>query len=306
MPAPLPIRIFLASPGDVADERALAFSVLEQLQYDLLLRGKIAVEAVAWDKLGTDTPMLVTLTPQEAIKRGLPKPSGCDIMVVIFWSRMGMPLPANWAKPDGSPYLSGTEWEYFDAVGAARESDKPAVLVYRRTERVSLYPDDPEFAQKHRQWQLVETFFESLRNPDGSIRGGVNAYTTPSEFREKLGGHLRDLIARLLKAAEPDELVSSAEPTPPPSEPPLWQGSPFPGLRAFTPDDAPIFFGRERETDELIDRLGQGNPYHCRGGGLGFGQIVAGGRGSAGATGGQRRARQSRLASGALYAGRVR
>jgi hypothetical protein len=34
-----------------------------------------------------------------------------------------------------------------------------------------------------------------------------------------------------------------------------WQGSPFPGLRAFTPHDAPIYFGRGRETDELLARL---------------------------------------------------
>ena len=38
---------------------------------------------------------------------------------------------------------------------------------------------------------------------------------------------------------------------------PRWQGSPFPGLRAFTTADAPIFFGRERETDELIRKVEQ-------------------------------------------------
>ncbi|MCP5091110.1 MAG: ATP-binding protein, partial [Gammaproteobacteria bacterium] len=37
--------------------------------------------------------------------------------------------------------------------------------------------------------------------------------------------------------------------------PPLWEGSPFPGLRPFTLKDAPIFFGRGRETDNLISRL---------------------------------------------------
>ncbi|MGH9455461.1 MAG: hypothetical protein ACRD2O_15990, partial [Terriglobia bacterium] len=33
------------------------------------------------------------------------------------------------------------------------------------------------------------------------------------------------------------------------------RGSPFPGLRAFTDRDAPIFFRRGRETDELVDRI---------------------------------------------------
>ena len=46
--------------------------------------------------------------------------------------------------------------------------------------------------------------------------------------------------------------------TPPPataSSSPSWSGSPFPGLRAFTPADAPIFFGRDRETDFLVAKL---------------------------------------------------
>jgi hypothetical protein len=38
----------------------------------LLWRGRITVETVAWDKPGAGTPMLATLTPQEAIKQSLP------------------------------------------------------------------------------------------------------------------------------------------------------------------------------------------------------------------------------------------
>jgi len=36
-----------------------------------------------------------------------------------------------------------------------------------------------------------------------------------------------------------------------------WQGSPFPGLRHFTPADAMIFFGRNQETAELLARVQQ-------------------------------------------------
>lgn len=35
-----------------------------------------------------------SVTPQETIKQGLPKPSECDIVSVIFWSRLGTPLPS--------------------------------------------------------------------------------------------------------------------------------------------------------------------------------------------------------------------
>ena len=44
--------------------------------------------------------------------------------------------------------------------------------------------------------------------------------------------------------------TTASEPTRPP-----WNGSPFPGLRAFTRDDGPILFGRHRETEQLVDQL---------------------------------------------------
>ena len=95
-------------------------------------------EIVAWDQPGAGVPMLATLTPQAAIAAGLPRPSQCDVVVAIFWSRMGTPLPDEYRKPDGTAYLSGTEWEYLDALGASERCGKPAILVYRRTEKCLL------------------------------------------------------------------------------------------------------------------------------------------------------------------------
>ncbi len=255
LPSPLHLRVFLASPGDVADERALALKVLEQLQYDPLLRGRITVETVAWDKPGAGAPMLATLTPQAAIAQGLPKPSQCDILIVILWSRIGTPLPAEWQKPDGSPYLSGTEWEYHDALQAAEQNGRPAILVYRRDEEPSFKPSDPHFLEKYQQWQQVEQFFAAFQAPDGSIQRGYNPYDTPATFSRQLDLHLRELIRRRLDSHATPVVTEMARPATPIEKLPLWEGSPFPGLRAFTPQDAPIFFGRGRETDELIRKL---------------------------------------------------
>src|SRR5512147_1320397 len=201
--SPQPLRAFLASPGDVADERALALGVLEQLQYDPLLRGRITIETVAWDKPGAGTPMLATMTPQEAIKKGLPTPADCDIVIVIFWSRIGTPLPVDWKKPDGSGYLSGTEWEYLHALEAAERQGKPEVLVYRRTEKIVLDPDDLAFDEKSWQWKLVKQFFHEFENLDGSLRRGYNPYSTPEAFREQLNLHLRALVRELLEREAP-------------------------------------------------------------------------------------------------------
>ena len=114
---PQHLRVFLASPGDVADERALARHLLkDELPYDPLLRGRVTFDVVSWDDPATPTPMPARLTPQEAVIQFETKPSECDIVIVVLWSRLGTHLDlSKFQKANGEPYLSGTEWEYEDA-----------------------------------------------------------------------------------------------------------------------------------------------------------------------------------------------
>ncbi len=247
------LRVFLASPGDVNEERKVAQEVLDMLQYDLLFKPGVSLQIVAWDKPGNDTPMRVTLTPQTAIKQGLPLPSQCDIVLVLFWGRMGTPLPfPEYQKEDGSPYLSGTEWEFWEALKGERTSGSPITLVYRRTEppRINI-TDRNQVAQFYK----VQDFFEQFRDKTtGALLAGINEYSDPENLRVKLTNHLRTIIYRLIseEQVEPEE---SKPPVPPIAQAPRWQGSPFPGLRAFSEADAPIFFGRGIETGELVKRL---------------------------------------------------
>jgi HEAT repeat protein len=249
---PRHIRVFLASPGDVLDEREIAHAVLDDIPYDPLLRGRVTIEEVAWDKKGAGAPILAGLTPQDSIAAGLPRPSDCDIVVVIFWSRMGTPLPPAYVKPDGTRYESGTEWEYHDALASFRQSGSPYVLLYRRTEPVLLDPDQPNFDERADQRRRVRVFFDSLRNEDGSARDGYTAYEKPAEFREKLEHDIKSLLARILTVPNDPRAEESNAPAPE-----LWHGSPFPGLRPFTAADAPIFHGRDREIDSLVARIGE-------------------------------------------------
>jgi hypothetical protein len=163
MHAPRLFRIFLSSPGDVSEERQLARKVIkEELPVDPFLRGRVALDVVSWDDPGAPVPMLAHLTPQEAVDRGLPKPSECDFVVVILWGRFGSPLEDSRRKPDGERYLSGTEWEYEDAVSA---KPAPEILIYRRTEKVFLDADDPELDAKREQRERVKKFFAQFRPP---------------------------------------------------------------------------------------------------------------------------------------------
>ena len=68
-------------------------------------------------------------------------PSQCDVVVGIFWAPMGSPLPVEkYQKADGSPFLSGTEYELEDAFSANRFPD---VLLYRRSEEPRSGARDP-------------------------------------------------------------------------------------------------------------------------------------------------------------------
>ena len=187
-----PLTIFLSSPGDVAEERRLARKVLQRLQRTPLLKGKVDIDVVSWDDPDAPAPMFATLTPQEAVNRGLPKPSECDLTVVILWSRMGTPLSKP-PKADGSRYLSGTEWEYEDAVNAG----KP-VLLYRRTSDPQVSLRDPDLQEKLKQQDLVDQFFERFKSPDGTLTGDYTTYETPSELEKRLAqdveSYLRDQL----------------------------------------------------------------------------------------------------------------
>jgi len=110
------LHIFLSPPGDVSHERQLAREAIDQLESENAYKDLLKLEVVAWDKPGVDTAMPAQLEPQEAINEGLKNPSECNLIIVIYWSRMGTPLSEKYRKPGGSRYRSGTEYEFIDAM----------------------------------------------------------------------------------------------------------------------------------------------------------------------------------------------
>jgi hypothetical protein len=204
------LRLFLSSPGDVSDERTFAQQVIEQeLPKEPLLRGQVTCEVVRWDDPSAPVAMSANLTPQEAVNRGLPLPSACDVVIVILWSRLGTPLPAEFKKPDGTSYLSGTEWEYENAITA---KPPPQVLVYRRTAKLALDPGDEDFDAKVDQMRRVQKFFDGFEGPDGTLRRSYNKYETPQQFRDLLRSHLHAYIDGRLKEIAPTQLAKVPPP----------------------------------------------------------------------------------------------
>ncbi|HEY3485639.1 MAG TPA: HEAT repeat domain-containing protein, partial [Ilumatobacteraceae bacterium] len=246
------LRVFLASPGDVNEERALVYDVVEKLRYERSIASVATVDVVAWDDPAGGVPLLANETPQQTIDNALVSPADCDIVVVVLWNRLGTPMPSDHpAAAMDRPPRSGTEYEFRLAADAANVNGRPKILVYRRTQGLYLPPQisRDERDALLRQVDLVVDFFESL-GPEGGSHRGFNTYERPDDFQRIVEAHLRTLLHELVGELDPTTSSTSHI-----ERGELWEGSPFPGLRSFTPADRPIFFGRGRETSQIVDRL---------------------------------------------------
>lgn len=197
MPAePRLLQVFISSPGDVFQEREIARDIIANFTRDHpLLQTEVHLKPIMWDE---SVYLSAVESPQITVNRSLARPSRCDIVVVIFWSRMGSPLPIeSFQKPDKSPYLSGTEWEYEDAFWAAKKWGLPELLVYWRK------PPNP--SESPIQLARIERFFQAFRTPSGVSNFGWNEYRDPDEFHRKFTGHLEKVVLEVLNRPDPRE-----------------------------------------------------------------------------------------------------
>src|SRR5580700_5572499 len=123
---PQRLRIFVSSPADVPNERLRADLIVDKLTQDY---GRFfAIESYRWEH----EAMLASAHFQDAIE----PPSEFDIVVLVLWSRLGTPLPEKTAEReyrgiDGRAPVTGTEWEYEEALKVAREKKAPDLLAFR-------------------------------------------------------------------------------------------------------------------------------------------------------------------------------
>ena len=143
------IRIFISSPGDVADERDRARQVIESLRRRYADR--FLLKPVLWEEL----PLQANMSFQQGIDLLLSKEHAIDIAVFILWSRLGSPLGPLIRKPDGSEYRSGTERELDLMLEARKKSSdsRPALMVYVRQDEIS-FDDDRLIAPSPRKLRI--------------------------------------------------------------------------------------------------------------------------------------------------------
>ena len=232
------VRIFVSSPGDVAEERTKAREIFDRLQGEF--SGALEVLPYFWEH----EPLLAHTDPQSQIE----PPSTFDLFVCLLWARLGTRLhPGLHRKPDGSGYASGTEQELLDALEGFHKSGAPEVIIYRRNGEPPI-PTSPKGAGERvlNQFYALQTFIANLTEKDGYFVATTNSYKGLDQFEAKFEGDMRKVLRRYV----PDG-VSGAR-----NVPKTWEnGTPFRGLRHFDFEHAPIFFGRTRDIGDILEAL---------------------------------------------------
>jgi hypothetical protein len=60
----------------------------------------------------------------------------------MLWPRVGLPLPEQFQRNDGSAGITDTEWEYQFAARAFAERGKPKINFYRKLAPIQVSLDD--------------------------------------------------------------------------------------------------------------------------------------------------------------------
>jgi WD40 repeat protein len=240
---PTLLRIFISSPGDVIPERRRAQLVIEKLakKYNRFF----TIEAVLWEV----EPMLASGHFQDQI---IP-PSETDTLLLIVWSRLGTPLPSQtetrqYRGIDGRTPVTGTEWEFEDALAAQKRRGAPDVLAYRKqTDPTVSLRDTAAKAAAEEQWDKLNLFWNRWFVNKGQFIAAFSEFDDLDGFESKLEADLQILIDRRIQAHFSGGQQASG---------PTWLvGSPFRGLEVYRIEHAPIFFGRSAMTKAAVEQL---------------------------------------------------
>ncbi|HKH45447.1 MAG TPA: ATP-binding protein, partial [Thermoanaerobaculia bacterium] len=204
--------------------------------------GRVDLQSYFWEH----EPMRATRDFQDQI----PPPSTFDVVLCILWSRLGSRLHAKHNRADGTPYLSGTEYEFEDAAAAALRHGVPRLLVYFNKTSKTIPAEPVEVRQQmSAQFDALRAFEKRwfIDHAENTLKAAFHTYTDLGRFEEMVETHLRRLLTDHLAQDDGSGGTTSV---------PIWTaGSPFRGLEPFEFEHEAIFFGRTRAIGEILEAL---------------------------------------------------
>jgi YgiT-type zinc finger domain-containing protein len=177
------LRIFVASPGDVKEERERLHAVAAELNRSGNVADQLGVtlEVLDWrdvsPKMGRPEKVILDELPVER----------WDFFVGVLWLRFGLPPGAS-DPQTGKPYDSGTEEEFALAYRSWLKNGRPQIFFYRCKRQ----PDDLDGIDLD-QYKKVKLFFTNFDN-DKQHPGLYKTFQTDEDFVQ----HVRDDLIKSL------------------------------------------------------------------------------------------------------------
>ena len=187
------ISVFIASPGDVTNERTIAHDAVLAVSRRMGTALGFMLDPVRWDTHALKDGV----RPQATINQHV---RDCDIFVGILWSRFGTPT---------SVAESGTEEEFTIAEATRRETgDRPTIWTFFSNAR----PDPKPLRTPGglEQWRKVCEFRARYESPEAEAPWFVTTYEDVVEFERTLRELLVQWCAQRFGAA-PASMVGEPE-----------------------------------------------------------------------------------------------
>ncbi|MGJ3247782.1 MAG: DUF4062 domain-containing protein [Elainellaceae cyanobacterium] len=162
------LRVLIASPGDVQQERQAIPEVIAAWNAANSLERAVIIEPVKWESHAV--PGLYG-RPQGMINDQLV--NICDFLVGVFWTRLGT---------DTGVAPSGTAEE----IEEFRKAGKPVLLYF------SSRPVDPD-SINFEQYEKLKTYRKDLES-----QGLLDTYHDVGELRNKLARHINSVVIKLV------------------------------------------------------------------------------------------------------------
>jgi len=182
------IKIFIASPSDLVDERKITRAVADNLNHQLGGVFGCHIDLVGWE----DT-LPGSGRPQAIINQDLDR---CDYFIGLLWKRWGTP-PDN-----GGEYTSGFEEEFRRSCGRLLAGDRPEIFMFFKS-----VPDE-QLRDPGEQLRRVVAFKNELIATKQHL---FKEFVDERDFESKI----RDLLTSILVRSERQEqAIGLAQTTP--------------------------------------------------------------------------------------------
>ncbi|MEK6263075.1 MAG: tetratricopeptide repeat protein [Planctomycetota bacterium] len=174
------IRVFIASPGDLAVERRAFKEVIDELNDGFGDGAGVTFEPLAWE----ETLAVMTRRSQGLINQEIDR---CDIFVLAMHRRWGQ------EAPDAKPYSSYTEEEFHRAIDRWDRTGSPTLFVFFKD------IDPGQMADAGPQLQQVLAFRRQLESQRQLL---YRSFADEAKFRDEVQRHLRAYVRGDLPRAD--------------------------------------------------------------------------------------------------------